>query len=196
MYVAITRARERLFFTRSLSRYLYGERSTTLRSRFLTELASELGIEENSRRGGYSGQSDYGYAGAARRSYGGYAQGGYGSRSSYRYNASREEEEYGYQSDLPASASSFSPAAGFGGARAASGQSGSKPKSFVAPHASASSKDYSKFRPGVRVRHAKFGEGMIVDTKGAGSALVLNVSFAGLGIKQLSAQLAPLEIIG
>lgn len=46
------------------------------------------------------------------------------------------------------------------------------------------------------MRHAKFGEGMIVSTKGEGSALVLNVSFAGLGIKQLSAQLAPIEIIG
>ena len=46
------------------------------------------------------------------------------------------------------------------------------------------------------MRHAKFGEGMIVSTKGEGRALVLNVSFAGLGIKQLSAQLAPIEIIG
>ena len=45
MYVAITRARERLFFTRSRSRYLYGERSMTLQSRFMNELSSVLDIE-------------------------------------------------------------------------------------------------------------------------------------------------------
>ena len=44
MYVAITRARERLFFTGSRTRYLFGERSNMLRSRFLGELATELGL--------------------------------------------------------------------------------------------------------------------------------------------------------
>ena len=45
------------------------------------------------------------------------------------------------------------------------------------------------------MRHPKFGEGMIVGTKGQGGALVVNVSFPGLGIKALSAQLAPLTVI-
>ena len=44
MYVAITRAEERLYFTRSRSRYLYGERSATLPSRFLQELSSVLDV--------------------------------------------------------------------------------------------------------------------------------------------------------
>ena len=42
MYVAITRAKERLYLTRSKSRYLYGKREPTARSRFLKELASEI----------------------------------------------------------------------------------------------------------------------------------------------------------
>ena len=37
---------------------------------------------------------------------------------------------------------------------------------------------------------------MIVSIKGLGSAMVLSVSFPGLGIKALSAQLAPLTVIG
>jgi len=39
MYVAVTRAMERLYLTRARSRYLYGERKYTLESRFLTELS-------------------------------------------------------------------------------------------------------------------------------------------------------------
>ncbi|MCL1901123.1 MAG: UvrD-helicase domain-containing protein [Firmicutes bacterium] len=38
MYVAITRAKERLYLTRAKSRFLYGNRSLTLESRFLKEL--------------------------------------------------------------------------------------------------------------------------------------------------------------
>lgn len=47
---------------------------------------------------------------------------------------------------------------------------------------------------GQRVRHAKFGIGMIIAIKNGGT--VLNVAFDGQGIKELSASLAPLEIIG
>ena len=46
---------------------------------------------------------------------------------------------------------------------------------------------------GQRVRHAKFGAGMIVAVKNGGT--VLNVAFDGQGIKELSASIAPLEII-
>lgn len=188
MYVAITRARERLFFTRSKSRYLYGERSMTLQSRFIGELSSLLGAEEKPR--GYSGYSEYGYAGAARSSYGGYRDGA-AARRSYQSFKDKRDEDYGYQSDLPAGpSSSYSAASSFGGAKSA------QKSAPYGIHTVKPGKDYSKFRAGVKVRHAKFGEGMIVSTKGEGSALVLNVSFAGLGIKQLSAQLAPIEIIG
>ena len=45
------------------------------------------------------------------------------------------------------------------------------------------------------MRHPKFGDGMIVSTRGEGSALVANVSFPGLGIKSLSVQIAPITII-
>jgi len=44
MYVAITRARERLHITRARSRYLFGERQFTSQSRFIDEIADKLGI--------------------------------------------------------------------------------------------------------------------------------------------------------
>ena len=46
---------------------------------------------------------------------------------------------------------------------------------------------------GTRVKHAKFGIGMVVAVKNGGT--VINVAFDGQGVKELSASLAPLEII-
>ena len=43
MYVAITRAEEKLFLTRTKCRYLYGKRDFSNPSRFLTELGLENG---------------------------------------------------------------------------------------------------------------------------------------------------------
>ena len=45
----------------------------------------------------------------------------------------------------------------------------------------------------MRVKHPKFGVGMIVALKNGGS--ILNVAFDGQGVKELSASLAPLTII-
>ncbi len=45
MYVAITRARERLYLTRARSRFLYGDRRFTAQSDFIKELADELGLK-------------------------------------------------------------------------------------------------------------------------------------------------------
>ena len=166
MYVALTRARERLYLTRSCSRYLYGERRPTVPSRFLSELSKELHVE--------IGQGE-----RQERRYGGY--GGYAQRRTFARPA-REEDEYGYQSDLP-------PAGGASG--------GFAPQNSFARAARAPQpqKEYGQFRAGVRVRHPKFGEGLIVSTRGEGSAMIVNVSFPGLGIKSLSVQIAPLTVL-
>ena len=182
MYVAITRARERLFLTRSKSRYLYGKREATLQSRFIDELSSVIDVPAS--RSPYES-----YARRAADSYSSY-RGGYSGYSSYGrkfgQDRSREDDDYGYQSDLPPepqkSAGSFSAAAAYR-------QASPRP-------AAAGEKDYAAFKAGVKVKHPKFGEGMIVSIKGLGSAMVLSVSFPGLGIKALSAQLAPLTVIG
>ena len=58
-----------------------------------------------------------------------------------------------------------------------------------------SGKDISAFKVGVKVKHPKFGIGTIINVNGAGANTVLNIAFEGLGIKQLSAGLAPLTIV-
>lgn len=177
MYVAITRAREHLYLTRSKSRYLYGKREMTMPSRFI----GELGFE--------SPRSPYeSYARRAADSYSSYSRGGYSGYSSYgrKFSRAADSDDFGYYSDLPPEPQKAAPAFN----AAAAYKQAARP---AAP--SAGAKDLSAFKAGVKVRHPKFGEGMIVGTKGQGGALVVNVSFPGLGIKALSAQLAPLTII-
>ena len=177
MYVAITRAREHLYLTRSKSRYLYGKREMTMPSRFI----GELGFE--------SPRSPYeSYARRAADSYSSYPRGGYSGYSSYgrKFSRAADSDDFGYYSDLPPEPQKAAPAFN----AAAAYKQAARP---AAP--SAGAKDLSAFKAGVKVRHPKFGEGMIVGTKGQGGALVVNVSFPGLGIKALSAQLAPLTVI-
>lgn len=161
MYVAITRAKEKLYLTRSKSRYLYGHRELTRPSRFVAELAPELGAAA------YETQS-YGYGG---RKYGGsysYAESPSRSAGKALYSAYDEGE-------VPAQTSSFK---GFFG--------GAKKSESTADGA-------GKYTVGMRVRHPKFGVGMVVAVKNEGK--VINVAFDGQGIKELSASLAPLTVL-
>ena len=203
MYVAITRARERLYFTRSRSRYLYGERSMTLQSRFMNELSSVMEVESPrqsfaqgspQRRRGSSYGGGYGstYGGGYGNTYGGGTYGGYGRRSSFSRSARSDEDEFGYHSDLPPEESASS-----AGAYASVGHSNimGVRKNAGTSAQNGGQKDYSKYRAGTKVRHPKFGDGIIVSTRGEGSALVANISFPGVGIKSLSVQIAPLTIV-
>ena len=216
MYVAITRAKERLYLTRSKSRYLYGRREFTARSRFLKELASEIELPKevqrpkfgydswddpesygNSAYGGgrYASNDDYGKRNSYGTSYGGY--GGYGDSSRKDsgitrtvWSGSSYGSTYGSSTTYGGSAHTAKPqtkSSGFvyGGVGRA-----------VKPTAGAGGKDLSVFRTGVKVRHPKFGEGMIVNVRGMGSNMIVDIAFeGGYGIKQLSASLAPLTVL-
>jgi DNA helicase-2/ATP-dependent DNA helicase PcrA len=235
MYVAITRAEKELFLTRSKSRYLYGKRDMTKPSRFLTELAKELGIKDilkqriqptasgfgggrsNSYGSGYGsnsygsgfgggyGNNSYGNNSYGNNSYGGskgnygssYGSGsgsygsssyGSGSYSNSSYGSSYgNASDYGYHSDVPSKPKttsqtpvehkqSFSPFSGFNRVKPAG-----------------SSQPTKNYAVGTKVRHPKFGLGTVIAVKNNGS--VINVAFDGQGIKELSASLAPLEIL-
>ena len=65
--------------------------------------------------------------------------------------------------------------------------------SFMRAYTPPKKANAGSYAVGQRVRHAKFGAGMIVAVKNGGT--VLNVAFDGQGIKELSASIAPLEII-
>jgi len=53
-----------------------------------------------------------------------------------------------------------------------------------------------RFRAGQRVRHATFGEGLVVESRSDGGDEIVTVLFENAGLKRLMASLAPLEQLG
>jgi DNA helicase-2/ATP-dependent DNA helicase PcrA len=53
-----------------------------------------------------------------------------------------------------------------------------------------------RFRAGQRVRHARFGEGLVIESRVRGGDQILTVSFEDVGLKRLMVDLAPLEELG
>lgn len=176
MYVAITRAKKLLWLTRSKSRYLYGHREMTVPSPFISETggnikSNEITVSPYTKRS-YSG--GYGYGSrprvyGSRSSYGD----GYGSRPTYGGDGYEGDFWDGPQPSAPKK--SFSAASAFSGA--------AKPDTGGAKN----------YYVGCKVRHPKFGKGTVIAVKSGGA--VINVAFENQGIKELSASIAPLEII-
>lgn len=69
---------------------------------------------------------------------------------------------------------------------------GQKPFSaFVsAPPRRADAPAFSEFRPGVRVRHTRFGEGVVRETMGEGENMTAAIEFKGLGVKRFALSIA------
>ena len=171
MYVAVTRARERLYITRARSRFLYGARRPTMQSEFLQEISDKVKIPA----------SAYGY--------GRYQDINRPSETS-RYGGYRSRDEYSERS--------------VGGEYSRSGYNSTYKKSLAdsymqnrASRAAAQSAVGScdDFKAGAKVRHKKFGEGIIVARKKNGDDVIIDVAFKGIGVKSLVVRFAPLEII-
>jgi len=109
MYVAITRAKKKLFLTRARSRFLYGNRQYTAQSTFLNELAPKLGLARPKPANPYGSYSFGGYSSSYRGSYdeqsptpgvsmGGYSSGGAKSFSSGTKPEQKNSSFAGYKS--------------------------------------------------------------------------------------------------
>ncbi len=202
MYVAITRAKERLYLTRSRSRYLYGRREPTMRSRFLKELSSELDLPKEQKRApqGYADWDDP-------ESYGNSAYGGGRYASNDEFGGRRTSYGGGYNtygdrgnSSVTRSTWKGNSYGGYGNSYGNKSSSAPKKSGFVFGGVGKATqptptKDLSGFSIGKKVRHPKFGNGTVVGMRGSGNNTILDIAFEGLGIKQLSATLAPLTIL-
>ncbi len=153
VYVAVTRAMERLYLTRAMSRFMYGNREHMQESRFLQDARAVLRPETAYKKDvGYTPKND-----------------------NFRFISAEE----------PSDSSS-----GFGFSSGNSGKvlGGSVPKENK-------SANFNGYRRGIKVKHVKFGEGTVIDVKGNGENITVDVAFKGVGIKSLSVKFAPMEII-
>ena len=100
----------------------------------------------------------------------------------YNFNRQKTQENYGYYSDesypsrVIGKTKSFSSNYNFGGVV--------KPKT--------NQNNSSKYKPNMKVKHAKFGSGVVIAVKNDGK--VIDVAFKGVGVKSLASEIAPLEI--
>jgi DNA helicase-2/ATP-dependent DNA helicase PcrA len=133
MYVAVTRARQRLYLSHAQSRMLHGQVRYGIPSRFLDEIPEALLKRLNSKP-------------IAKN----YATGG-----DYQFTSRQA------------------------------------PSHQVAP----SQASNYPFKIGSSVRHAKFGEGVVVTYEGNGANLVIKINFGNQGLKTLAMEYAKLEKI-
>ena len=178
-YVAITRARERLYLTRAAVRSAWGTPQEMPPSRFLDDIPAEL---LDVRRAATSGER-------MRASYGGsYGSGSYGSGSYGRSRRSEGRDPWG-DADTGAFGS------GRGGASAQPAGVRKVTRMGVAPAAKpAEDKPVLSLKVGDRIKHATLGTGTVTGIEGEGPRTVARIRF-GLGEKRLLVRMAPMEKI-
>lgn len=218
-YVALTRARERLYLTRAAVRSAWGASNVMVASRFLDDIPPELMRWEREassmdslragyggfssggyREGGYreSGYGDGGYQGGSGSSYGGGYQGGSGRSYGGNYGGSgnygggrRVDEDDDFSAPI-------------GTGRRSSGKLGrvesAKDRAKDRAKARRSQKLGAKAEPeaeesgiklGDKVRHDAYGVGTVIALEGSGKSTVAKVEFSDGVVKRLMLRYAP-----
>jgi DNA helicase-2/ATP-dependent DNA helicase PcrA len=201
-YVGLTRAMDALVLTRARFRRRYGNDmpEPTTPSRFLEEIPPLL-LEDLS--GGRNRPASWGGYAAdyteTRSRFGHRDSDDFGSRH-YNYEDEDQSGEYGRaRSTSPSRGRLVNPPAGSQSdssdniARFFSGRGGVPPRSSrPQPDVSAASGS-TGFKSGQRVRHPKYGEGIVFRREGEGEDAKITVQFSGFGVKKLVEKFAQLE---
>ncbi len=174
-YVGITRARQNLFLTCSKQRTIFGSTSYNPTSRFLNEIPEEL-LEGYEEAFGETSHKDQIFK---------------DSSYSWTYGSKNPVKEYKIDPKEPIMASASNKVKNktdFAFKTAESFLNSLNKKS-------SDTVDLSKYKPGVRVFHKKFGEGTINIAEQEGDDLKVDINFDKVGHKRLMAKFAKLEII-
>ena len=183
MYVAITRAKQRLVITYCKSRMQYGEYRRNEPSSFLDEIPEQLvdnkdlTAEAQGYRSSYGGQSRASGYGWERPSFGG-SRGGersYGRSSSYgssRSSASQDKDDW--RRGLSGAGGTY--------------RSGEDP--VVKKAAARAAGSTFGYEAGDKVEHKKFGRGVIESITGSGNDARVYIRFNDVGRKELLLALA------
>ena len=183
-YVGITRAKDRLYLSHAFRRSTYGETEATTPSRFLLDIPEELtsgGRPKARRKESVSRVSSWNQT-----------------TPSWSWSQSSE------------------PKRGSTTGRAATNQTNRQTNNWQSPNSTTPERAplpkpnhlaqpaeperaapiSAGYKTGQTVRHAKFGEGIVIESKLTGNDEEVSVAFKEFGIKRLAASFARLEIIG
>lgn len=190
MYVAVTRARKKLYLTRAKSRFMYGSRDRQAPSRFIKEMG--LGKIEEPKRNfeksyGYDEYSDFGNIYSKYSSYG--RSSGYSSGYTQSTTYSSKSNTYSTYDEYASKLNNYA-TKGAGNGTEALG----KLQGLMSNKLNTQKKNTDGYKVGVQVLHTKFGVGTIVKVDGGDNNYV-SVDFGKLGVKTLSLNFAPLQIL-
>ncbi len=209
MYVAVTRAKKDLILTSSDSRFLYGKRENTLKSRFLHELELVRDRKINNPRSsynrydddydddeadsGYRSQSGYGTASYQRGGYGGYSGGGYPTHQSSFNSGYNSNNQNSYQKSTNNNYSQYNKGVHTMNKLESNNANQSFNYTFNKSTVEKKVVDWSKVKLGAAVVHPKFGEGKIVNISPDAGNKFVTVKFDTVGEKTLFLDYAPIE---
>lgn len=167
MYVAVTRAKKRLFLSRSKTKFDFQSRTSgyAVISRFLTEMFDELKQKSNVVTNSSITRTNLNNSG-----FGDYL------------------EKSKKQGSLDYNMSSHANIVNVSGSNASSSSNSGGGQILTS--------EYSKFKKGVKVRHPHFGDGVITLGVTDFASAFITINFEKVGIKTLSLKYAKLEIIG
>ena len=175
MYVAVTRARKKLYITRAKSRFLYGSREKQIPSRFVSEMG--LSVPKPM-------QESMSY---------GYNSNKFG--NNYSYNSYEKKEFSTYSNSTYSSYDDYASTTNKFDTQKVSGAKGlSNLQGLMNSKLESQKKNFDNYKVGVKVLHTKFGVGTIIKTEGGNNNYV-SIDFGTLGVKTLSLNFAPLQIL-
>jgi DNA helicase-2/ATP-dependent DNA helicase PcrA len=196
-YVGLTRAMDSLVLTRARYRRRYGNDmpEASIASRFLEEIPQHL-IEDLS--GGRTRATNWGgYAASYAEQPSRFGRNSGDDSGGRHYSYEDEDQSASHGTGQPGRSGRrvVNPPAGstdniarfFSGRGGAPGK-GSRPKLNVPEPTGAKG-----FRSGQRVRHPKYGEGVVFRREGDGEDAKITVQFSGFGVKKLVEKFAQLE---
>ena len=193
-YVGLTRAKDRLFLYHSFQRTNWGQTNATTPSRFLADIPSEMvgGLAQAGQRRQATKQSMSSWSSGWNS---GSGSSGGGSRSSSRPSSPakpkwQQEEEKPRNAPQTRRTQTSIPSV-----EAAVTSRLPQPNSTAEPPRPAVRPSEPQFRTGQKVRHAKFGDGVVIESKLTGADEEVAVAFADYGIKKLAASMAKLEVL-
>ncbi len=181
-YVGITRAKDILVITHAFRRTFFGQTEVAIPSRFLQEIPQELaegGSAKQRRESTYQQASSWSWSSGNRKP----AQ-----RSSSRPASRAKRKSYSWDSGSSA------------GKRPSTAKPQPTPSHLPKPRyeeddLEPSGPQKAKYQTGQKVRHKKFGEGTVIESKLTGNDEEVSVAFADVGVKRLAASFANLEIL-
>ncbi len=216
-YVAITRARKRLYMSHARQRTLYGRTNMCMESRFMDELPRRV-LEDvtlarrdvgtlmrprGARSGGFDDDYGVSYSRGGRAGGHGGATGSYGSQSVYSGATGNYGNQGGYggaprRSGAQAGSAQRSVTDGvrIGGMRPQDIPGVTRGMPIVRSAAADVSAPATIYSVGDRVQHRKFGPGTVIASTGGGNAARVRIEFDDGRVSEFATSVAPIIKLG